>query len=77
MGEETQVWLVGSSCSVADLSFLTWANVVDRIGIDLETEFPVRPFHDNLTQQEVQKWVDAMMFRPRTRMALSPEPKDE
>jgi glutathione S-transferase len=40
--EETPVWLVGNSCSVADISFLTWANVVDRIGIDLETEFPVR-----------------------------------
>jgi len=39
--EEEPVWLVGNQCSVADLSFLTWANVVDRIGIDLETEFPV------------------------------------
>jgi len=39
--EDEPVWLVGNSCSIADLSFLTWANVVDRIGIDLETEFPV------------------------------------
>jgi glutathione S-transferase len=39
--EEAPVWLVGDQCSVADLCFLTWANVVDRIGIDLETEFPV------------------------------------
>jgi len=39
--EDAPVWLVGDHCSVADLSFLTWANVVDRIGIDLETEFPV------------------------------------
>jgi glutathione S-transferase len=39
--EEAPVWLVGEQCSVADLCFLTWANVVDRIGIDLETEFPV------------------------------------
>jgi glutathione S-transferase len=39
--DDTPVWLVGSQCSIADLSFLTWANVVDRIGIDLETEFPV------------------------------------
>jgi glutathione S-transferase len=38
---DTPVWLVGTQCSIADLSFLTWANVVDRIGIDLETEFPV------------------------------------
>jgi glutathione S-transferase len=41
--EEEPVWLVGNHCSVADLSFLTWANVVDRIGIDLGTEFPVTP----------------------------------
>ena len=41
--EEEPVWLVGNQCSIADLSFLTWANVVDRIGIDLETEFPVAP----------------------------------
>jgi glutathione S-transferase len=39
--EEAPVWLVGDQCSIADLCFLTWANVVDRIGIDLETEFPV------------------------------------
>ena len=41
--QEAPVWLVGNQCSIADLSFLTWANVVDRIGIDLETEFPVPP----------------------------------
>ena len=41
--EEAPVWLVGNQCSIADLSFLTWANVVDRIGIELETEFPVLP----------------------------------
>jgi glutathione S-transferase len=39
--EDAPVWLVGDSCTVADLSFLTWANVVDRIGIDLQTEYPV------------------------------------
>jgi glutathione S-transferase len=39
--DDTPVWLVGSQCSIADLSFLTWANVVDRVGIDLESEFPV------------------------------------
>jgi glutathione S-transferase len=41
LDEDTPVWLVGDRCTIADLSFLTWANVVDRIGIDLETEFPV------------------------------------
>lgn len=60
--EDTAVWLVGNSCSIADLSFLTWANVVDRIGIDLETEFP-----------EVQKWVENMMARPKVGAVLSPE----
>jgi len=42
--EDEPVWLVGNHCSIADLSFVTWANVVDRIGIDLDTEFPVLPF---------------------------------
>jgi glutathione S-transferase len=41
--EDMPVWLVGDHCTIADLSFLTWANVVDRIGIDLDTEFPVLP----------------------------------
>ena len=41
LDSDTPVWLVGNHCSIADISFLTWANVVDRIGIDLETEFPV------------------------------------
>ncbi len=44
LNEDTPVWLVGNHCSIADLSFLTWANVVDRIGIDLETEYPVSLF---------------------------------
>lgn len=39
--DDMPVWLVGDHCTIADVSFLTWANVVDRIGIDLETEFPV------------------------------------
>jgi hypothetical protein len=43
--EGAAVWLVGDQCSIADLSFLTWANVVDRVGIDLETEFPVLLSH--------------------------------
>lgn len=41
LDDDTPVWLVGNHCSIADISFLTWANVVDRIGIDLETEYPV------------------------------------
>jgi hypothetical protein len=58
--DEENVWLVGTQCTVADLCFLTWAHVVDRINIDLAEEYP-----------EVAKWVDAMMARPRVSSALS------
>lgn len=37
---DVAVWLVGSSCTIADLSYLTWARAAHRLGIDLETEFP-------------------------------------
>ena len=40
--DDIPVWLVGNRCTIADISFLTWANVVDRLGIDLDTEYPVR-----------------------------------
>lgn len=47
------VWLVGDRATVADLSFVPWNNVVDRIGINLKVEFP-----------EVYKWTKYMMRRP-------------
>ncbi|CAN3376882.1 hypothetical protein DIURU_001659 [Diutina rugosa] len=53
------VWLVGDSATVADLSFVPWNNVVDRIGINLKTEFP-----------EVYKWTKHMMRRPAVVRAL-------
>ncbi|CAN3364318.1 transcriptional regulator Ure2p [Diutina catenulata] len=53
------VWLVGDSATVADLSFVPWNNVVDRIGISLKTEFP-----------EVYKWTKHMMRRPAVVRAL-------
>lgn len=54
------VWLVGDRVTIADLSFVTWNHVVDRIGINLKTEFP-----------EVYKWTKAMLERPAVIRALS------
>lgn len=53
------VWLVGDRATVADLSFVPWNNVVDRIGINLKVEFP-----------EVYKWTKYMMRRPAVIRAL-------
>ncbi|KAL1573482.1 protein URE2 [Candida albicans P57072] len=53
------VWLVGDRTTVADLSFVPWNNVVDRIGINLKVEFP-----------EVYKWTKHMMQRPAVKRAL-------
>lgn len=56
---EYPVWLVGDRATVADLSFVPWNNVVDRIGINLKVEFP-----------EVYKWTKYMMRRPAVIRAL-------
>ncbi|KAH3662525.1 hypothetical protein OGAPHI_005777 [Ogataea philodendri] len=53
------VWLVGDRVTIADLCFVTWNYVVDRIGIDLKAEFP-----------EVYKWTKHMMRRPAVMRAL-------
>ncbi|ORY84456.1 glutathione S-transferase C-terminal-like protein, partial [Protomyces lactucae-debilis] len=53
------VWLVGSSMTIADLSYLTWARTAHRLDIDLEQEFP-----------EVGRWVDNMLARPKVAEAL-------
>lgn len=53
------VWLVGDRATIADLSFVPWNNVVDRIGINLKQEFP-----------EVYKWTKYMMRRPAVIRAL-------
>lgn len=47
------VWLVGDKLTIADLAFVPWNNVVDRIGINIKVEFP-----------EVYKWTKHMMRRP-------------
>lgn len=57
---EREVWLVGGKITIADLCFVTWNYVVDRIGIDLKAEFP-----------EVFKWTEQMLARPQVRRALS------
>lgn len=56
------VWLVGDSISIADLAFVPWNNVVDRIGINIKVEFP-----------EVYKWTKQMMRRPAVIKALRGE----
>lgn len=54
------IWLVGNRITVADLSYVTWNHVVDRIGIILKNEFP-----------EVYKWTNHMLSRPQVIRALS------
>lgn len=54
------VWLVGDHITIADLSFVTWNHVVDRLGISLNHEFP-----------EVYKWTRHMMRRPAVARALA------
>lgn len=56
---DTPVWLVGDRITIADLCYATWNYVVDRIGIDLKSEFP-----------EVYKWTKHMMLRPTVMRAL-------
>lgn len=56
------VWLVGDKLTIADLAFVPWNNVVDRIGINIKTEFP-----------EVYKWTKHMMRRPAVVKALRGE----
>lgn len=56
------VWLVGDSITIADLAFVPWNNVVDRIGINIKVEFP-----------EVYKWTKHMMRRPAVIKALRGE----
>lgn len=57
---DSPVWLVGDRCTIADLCFVPWNYVVDRIGIDLKAEFP-----------EVYKWTKRMMRRPAVIRALT------
>lgn len=56
------VWLVGERITIADLAFVPWNNVVDRIGINIKLEFP-----------EVYKWTKHMMRRPSVIKALRGE----
>jgi glutathione S-transferase len=57
---DTPVWLFGGRITVADLTFVIWNHVVDRIGISLENEFP-----------EVYRWTKHMLERPRVSRALA------
>ena len=53
------IWLVGDRLTIADLCFVPWNNVVDRVGINIKTEFP-----------EVYKWTKHMMKRPAVMQAF-------
>ena len=53
------IWLVCDRITIADLSFVPWNNVVDRIGINIKLEYP-----------EVYKWTKHMMRRPAVIKAL-------
>ncbi|SMN19765.1 similar to Saccharomyces cerevisiae YNL229C URE2 Nitrogen catabolite repression transcriptional regulator that acts by inhibition of GLN3 transcription in good nitrogen source [Maudiozyma saulgeensis] len=59
---EYPVWLVGDQITIADICFVPWNNVVDRIGINIKTEFP-----------EVYKWTKHMMRRPAVNKAFRGE----
>lgn len=56
------VWLVGDNITIADISFVPWNNVIDKIGINIKVEFP-----------EVYKWTKHMMRRPAIVQALRGE----
>ncbi|CAB4253848.1 similar to Saccharomyces cerevisiae YNL229C URE2 Nitrogen catabolite repression transcriptional regulator that acts by inhibition of GLN3 transcription in good nitrogen source [Maudiozyma barnettii] len=59
---EYPVWLVGDQLTIADVCFVPWNNVVDRVGINIKTEFP-----------EVYKWTKHMMRRPAVNKAFRGE----
>lgn len=56
------IWLVGDKLTIADLCFVPWNNVVDRVGINIKLEFP-----------EVYKWTKNMMKRPAVNKAFRGE----
>ena len=56
------IWLVGDQITIADICFVPWNNVVDRVGINIKIEFP-----------EVYKWTKNMMRRPAVNKAFRGE----
>lgn len=56
---DTPVWLVGDTITLADLSFVPWNQVFQKIDISLKDDYP-----------EVYKWNMQLMSRPRVISAL-------
>lgn len=63
-GSSSNVWLVGQKCTVADLSFVMWENVVDfvhaRKGIDLKGKYPA-----------YDAWKERLFERPACKKAIA------
>ena len=57
--DDKAVWLVDQRCTIADLSFLTWSKVADRVDIIVEEEYP-----------EVSRWINNMINRRAVQRAL-------
>lgn len=53
------VWLVGDSITLADMAFIPWNQVMIKLGINLELDYP-----------EVHKWTRRIMTRPKVLEAL-------
>lgn len=63
-GSSSDVWLVGDKCTVADLSFVMWENVVEllhaRKGIDLKGQYPA-----------YDAWKEKLFERPTCKKAIA------
>ena len=49
-------WLACGKYTIADLSFISWMNLVEKLPIKLSEEFPT-----------VDKWLKVMLARPATK----------
>lgn len=58
---DVPIWLACDYITIADLSFVPWNNVIEKLGIILKDEFP-----------ECWKWNKEMMNRVGVRRALNP-----
>lgn len=53
------IWLVGNEITLADLAFIPWNQVMVKLGIEIEKDYP-----------EVHKWTRRIMSRPKVLEAL-------
>ena len=65
---EGKEYLVGDKCTYADLSFITWAAIIPRVGgddkIDVKKDFP-----------SYDAWMERMMARPAVKKVLDDRQK--